>query len=74
MNFFKKIYKDLECIDKNYGNGRDKWIYIDKIKKLVIIDIYHFSYRGWGLNDQSLFKELIHRLIYTSMDINKLLM
>ena len=29
------------------GNGRDKWIYIDKIKKLVIIDIYHFSYRGW---------------------------
>ena len=74
MNFLKKIYKDLECIDKNYGNGRDKWIYIDKIKKLVIIDIYHFSYRGWKLNDQSLFKELLHRLIYTSMDINKLLM
>lgn len=74
MNFFKKIYKDLKCIDKNYGNGRDKWIYIDKIKKLVIIDIYHFSYRGWKLNDQSLFKELLHRLIYTSMDINKLLM
>ena len=74
MNFFKKIYKDLECIDKNYGNGRDKWIYIDKIKKLVIIDIYHFSYRGWKLNEQSLFKELLHRLIYTSMDINKLLM
>ena len=71
MKFFKKIYKDLECIDKNYGNGRDKWIYVDKIKKVIIIDIYHFSHCGW---ERYFFKELLHRLKYASMDIDKLLM
>ena len=71
MKFFKKIYKDLECIDKNYGNGRDKWIYVDKIKKVIIIDIYHFSHCGW---ERYFFKERLHRLKYASMDIDKLLM
>lgn len=74
MKFFKKTYKDLECIDKNYGNGRDKWIYADKNKRVIIIDIYHFSNRGWEWNDRIFFKELLHRLIYASMDIDKLLM
>ena len=74
MIFFKKIYKDLECIDKNYGNGRDKWIYVDRIQKVVIIDIYHFSHRGWEWNDRYFFKELLHRLLYVSKDIDRLLM
>lgn len=43
MELLKEIYH-LERADADYGDGTSDWVYVDRGKKVVVIDTYHFSY------------------------------
>lgn len=73
MNFFKMKYQCLECADEHYDKGQDKWIFIDKATQVIIINSFHFSYGRWNSKDLFYYKELLHRLLYVSRNIENLL-
>lgn len=73
MDFFKRTYKGLRCIDEKYGTGREKWIYADQANNNVtVIDVYHFSFCGWNRHDQYYYNELINRLEYALAQIKNI--
>jgi len=76
LEFLKRRFEnkglDLKCIDGEYGEGKEKWIYTDNINKVIIIDVYHFSYYYYrARTDQYYYRELLHRLVYALTSIGK---
>ncbi len=69
LEFLKRRFEnkglDLKCMDGEYGEGNEKWIYTDKTNKVIVIDVYHFScYYRWNRTDQYYYRELLRRLEY----------
>lgn len=69
LNFFKEMY-NLECVDVNFDARKEKWLFYDKVEKIIVVDIYHLSCILWNRGDLLYYKEIVRRLDYIHRTIN----